>query len=68
MWQSPEPAPAQVRDGADALLYRYYYDADGKRRIKAKAVSGNTDWGAPLCLDKKSSGLRWIKMGFRDPS
>ena len=32
----------EVRDGADALLYRYYYDADGKRRIKAKAVSGNT--------------------------
>ena len=32
----------EVRDGADALLYRYYYDADGQRRIKAKAVSGNT--------------------------
>ncbi len=32
----------EVKDGADALLYRYYYDADGKRRIKAKAVGGNT--------------------------
>jgi hypothetical protein len=29
----------EVKDGADALLYRYYYDADGKRRIKATAVT-----------------------------
>jgi len=27
---------------SDNLLYRYYYDADGKRRIKAKASDGQT--------------------------
>jgi hypothetical protein len=32
----------EVKDGADTLLYRYYYDADGKRRIKAKAVNQTT--------------------------
>ena len=30
----------EVRDGADALLYRYYYDADGKRRIKGGVSPG----------------------------
>jgi RHS repeat-associated protein len=31
----------EVRDAAGTtLLYRYYYDADGKRRIKARATAG----------------------------
>jgi len=34
----------EIYDAMNSLQYRYYYDADGKRRIKAKASGGLTNF------------------------